>query len=436
MSLSMRNKLIFITVILCVVAVFSGGFLVWGLWDITSIVNRVNESSVVSAINKRLYQLKVVIVLTAMAVMIIGLVYIFGILKRLSNVFSELKNVTEGFTAGEFREVNIKGDDEFSELGRVYNATIRNLSSAIKTVQDAVKRITLEASQLTKAVSHIHDIVERQNVQAEQVSSATMEMSQTLIEVSKNAASTTEAAKGTKALIIESDLSIKNIIDKVNELASVVEGAIRTVMGLNAKMTEINKTLDVIKDIADQTNLLSLNAAIEAARAGEQGRGFAVVAEEVRKLADRSARSAEQIAKMISSINEETSRTVKETEEVHKVVQDVMEETRLAKENLKAVIQAAENTLDMSSRISAATEENSSAVEQISQSMEALAETGRLLFEEMERLKKAAVHLEILAKDMAIAEVEEIPKKEEDSFMETKLIESTETVSGNGEEGV
>ncbi len=432
MAITIKKKVLILTGCLAAIAICSGGYLIWALTEVGNLVKGLQEGPVVYEIDKKLYELKVVIGITVFAVLIVGGIYIRSVLKRLIFVFNELKRVTEGFQKGRFELFEIREDDEFSELGNMYNATIERFRESIETTKKAAKGIITEAASLTQAVEQIQSAVERQNAQAEQVSSATMEMSHTLVEVAKSASSTTESARGTQSLMMESSKSIKNIVNKVSVLSGVVDGAVRTVMGLNEKMAEINRTLEVIKEIAEQTNLLSLNAAIEAARAGEHGRGFAVVAEEVRKLADRSARSAEQITEIIRSITEETSRTVTETEQVHKVVQDVLEETRLAEENLQSVLQAAERTIEMSTRIASATEENSTAVEQISQSMEALTEVGRQVFMEIDRLRQAAAHLESLATEMVRNGLVMSDEEVESTVEDTIVSEHTEEISGNG----
>ncbi|RME65961.1 MAG: hypothetical protein D6778_05450, partial [Nitrospirae bacterium] len=310
------------------------------------------------------------------------------------------------------------------------------INEIIKTNQRASEMLISELGQFNASARNIEDAAERQNTQTEQISSAIVEISHILIEISKNAHSTREAAEGTKALVMENSSNIKNIADRVGALSSIVENAVQTVSGLNSKMAEINKMLDTIREIAEQTNLLSLNAAIEAARAGEHGRGFAVVAEEVRKLADRSGRSAEEISKIIETIREETSKTVLETEQVHKVVGEVMEDIRLTEENLMAVIQAAEGTLEKSTAIASATEENSSAVEQISQSMEALSNSSRRLFEEISRIKEVTAQLEALARELLVQKYEVSSEKTVTSSERELAVdlqaEGPGIVSGNG----
>ncbi len=402
MRWSIKKRVFILTGLLSSVALFSGGYLIWSLWDLTHILGKLPPSDVLVEVRGRIVHLQVVIGATVVVVLVIGGVYVKTVLWRLLYVFKQLGGVVSGLSRGRLQKVLLAGEDEFSDLARVYNSAVEHINNIIRTNQRASEVLLSELRQFSEAAANIEHSAEGQNAQIEQISSSTVEISHILVEISRNAHSTKEAAEGTKALVMENSSNIKSIADRVNALSGVVEGAVQTVSNLNTRMGEINRILETIREIAEQTNLLSLNAAIEAARAGEHGRGFAVVAEEVRKLADRSARSAEEISRIIETITEESSRTVTETEEVHKVVGEVMEHIRLTEENILSVIQAAETTLERSTAIASATEENSSAVEQISQSMEALSGASKRLFDEIKRIKEVTSELEGLARELLI----------------------------------
>lgn len=436
MKRGLKKKVLVLTGLLVMVAILSGGYLIWNLWGVSNLLGQLREDGIISEVQKKLSHLRLVIGLTVLAVVLIAAVYVKTVLMRLLFVFRQLSNIVYGFSRGDLMKVPLTGDDEFAELARVYNSAVEGINDIIKTNQRASEILISELKEFNESAVNIENAAERQKAQVEQISSATVEISHVLIEIAKNAHSTKEAAEGTKALVMENSNNIQNIADRVGVLSSVVEKAVQAVSGLNMKMAEINKMLDTIREIAEQTNLLSLNAAIEAARAGEQGRGFAVVAEEVRKLADRSARSAEEISRILQTITEESSRTVVETEQVHRVVGEVMEDIKITEENLRTVIQAAENTLERSSAIASATEENSSAVEQISQSMEALSGSSSRLFDEISRIQEVTAHLEALARELLVHDYRVFGERE-DILPEAEPTKKATTawdkeVSGNG----
>ena len=159
----------------------------------------------------------------------------------------------------------------------------------------------------------------------------------------------------------------------MNRIAEAVHNSSYTIQALGANSNQIGEIIAVIDDIADQTNLLALNAAIEAARAGEQGRGFAVVADEVRKLAERTTKATKEIAAMIKSIQSDTSGAVASMESGTGEVERGVEMTRKAGEALKEIVNNVQHVSDMIGQIATAAEEQSAAAEQISTSIETIA---------------------------------------------------------------
>jgi methyl-accepting chemotaxis protein len=158
----------------------------------------------------------------------------------------------------------------------------------------------------------------------------------------------------------------------MNRIAEVVGNAASTVRELGNSSNQIGEIIQVIDDIADQTNLLALNAAIEAARAGEQGRGFAVVADEVRKLAERTTKATKEIAAMIKRIQEDTGNAVQSIESGTKEVETGKDLAKKAIEALDEIIGSTNSTIDAVNQVAAASEEQSSAAEQISKSIEGI----------------------------------------------------------------
>jgi methyl-accepting chemotaxis protein len=166
---------------------------------------------------------------------------------------------------------------------------------------------------------------------------------------------------------------VEETLTKMRAIAESVEGTAKKMAELGKSSDQIGRIAAVIDDIADQTNLLALNAAIEAARAGEQGRGFAVVADEVRKLAERTTTATKEIAQMIKTIQHETKTAVSAMEEGTRQVEDGVKSTARAGDSLKQIIQMAEQVGEMITHIATAATEQSSASEEINNNLEQIA---------------------------------------------------------------
>ena len=182
----------------------------------------------------------------------------------------------------------------------------------------------------------------------------------------------TEASKNAGKVAKEGGKVVDETINGMNRIAEVVQQSAKTVEELGNSSDQIGEIVQVIEDIADQTNLLALNAAIEAARAGEQGRGFAVVADEVRKLAERTTKATKEIASMIKQIQYETKGAVSSMRQGTEEVKNGKLFAAKAGESLKEIIEGADHVVDIISQVAAASEEQSSAAEQISKNIESI----------------------------------------------------------------
>jgi len=209
-------------------------------------------------------------------------------------------------------------------------------------------------------------------LQVEQVVTAMTEVSQTIMDVAKNASHAADASKKASENATKGKQTVDRSAEDMVRISQIVKETAITIEKLGKSSGEIGEIVAVINGIADQTNLLALNAAIEAARAGEQGRGFAVVADEVRKLAERTSQSTKDIADKISGIQ---AAAVGAVEAVKRGSVEVESGVGLAKEAsraLESIVEASTGALDMVQRIAAATEEQSAAAEQVTQNMESI----------------------------------------------------------------
>ena len=283
-----------------------------------------------------------------------------------------MANALECFTALERGELKKECmiTDESNFLKDVYNKILMSLRETMLKISDAAGSVTQDVNSLAERINNIDAGAKEQLSQVDHVASVTAEVSQTIIDVAKNASYASEAAKEATDIAGKGKNTVKKAVDAIVGIAESVKESSHTIEELGKSSQEIGEIVAVINDIADQTNLLALNAAIEAARAGEQGRGFAVVADEVRKLAERTSKATGEIAEKIKAIQIKSEASVEAMERSSK---DATGGVTLADEAVKAldeIVIATQKAMDMIQRIAAATEEQSSASEKITHNME------------------------------------------------------------------
>ena len=276
------------------------------------------------------------------------------------------------FTTIEKGELKEEGriTDESNFLKEIYNKILMTLRETVVNITGVAKGVTQDVGLLSEGVNNIDGRAKDQLAQIDQIASATAEMSQTIVDVAKNASYASEMAKGATDIADKGKDTVKKAVDAIMSISDSVRESSNTIGELGRSSQEIGEIVAVINDIADQTNLLALNAAIEAARAGEQGRGFAVVADEVRKLAERSSKATGQIAEKIKAIQVKSEASVESMVKSTKNAEGGVTLAGEAASALDEIVVATQKAMDMIQRIAAATEEQSSASEEISQNME------------------------------------------------------------------
>jgi methyl-accepting chemotaxis protein len=225
-------------------------------------------------------------------------------------------------------------------------------------------------------------------------------MSSTVLQVSENSNRAAEASRKAAETARHGGAIVQDTLGKMRVIAESVGGTARKMEELGKRSDEIGRIIAVIDDIADQTNLLALNAAIEAARAGEQGRGFAVVADEVRKLAERTTTATKEIAQMIKNIQDETRAAVTAMEAGSEQVEAGVKSTTEAGESLKDIIQMAEEVGEMITHIATAATEQSAASEEVNQNMDQIAKLVKESAVGAQQSAKACQDLSGLALDL------------------------------------
>ena len=211
-----------------------------------------------------------------------------------------------------------------------------------------------------------------QTQQISEIARSIEQMTKTILDNTKNASLAADTAKGSGEKAQQGGQVVEDTIKGMMRIAEVVKKSAATVEALGKSSDAIGEIIQVIDDIADQTNLLALNAAIEAARAGEQGRGFAVVADEVRKLAERTTKATKEIAGMIKQIQKDTTEAVDAMKKGKQEVDAGKELANKAGEVLNDIIQGAQKVSDVAALVAAASEEQSATAEEISQNIESI----------------------------------------------------------------
>jgi methyl-accepting chemotaxis protein len=280
----------------------------------------------------------------------------------------------EKFSKGDLT-VNLtpeKTNDEIAQLFNGFNLTVSNIKNILQQVAESVQSTTSAANQISSGAEELAAGAHEQSAQTTEVATAVEQMAATITQTTQHVVRTNEAAKGSGSLANEGQEVIEATINGMRKIEEVVTHSSKIILELGNSSGQIGEIIQVINDIADQTNLLALNAAIEAARAGEQGRGFAVVADEVRKLAERTTNATNEIEGMIRKIQNDSRNAVKAIQQGNEEVSKGMKDATKAGDSMTKIVNSSEDVLEISTQVATASEEQSVAVEQISRSIEGI----------------------------------------------------------------
>jgi methyl-accepting chemotaxis protein len=303
---------------------------------------------------------------------VFGLVIGRGVVQPICRAAELLDQAANGDLTGEIESTS---QDEIGSLVTSLNRTIRTLRELLMTVSRDAGQLAAASEQISSSASSTSASTHRQSEQTTQVATAMHEMSASVTEVSEHSRAAAEAAR-------QACETARNGGAVVNETLSAMQSISNTTATVAAKIEALGKSSEhigaiasVIDEIADQTNLLALNAAIEAARAGEQGRGFAVVADEVRKLAERTAAATKQIAGMIEGIQRESHEAVVFMQQGTREVEIGVSRTVSSGQALDQIIEMATRVGDMVTHIATAAAEQSATAAEINRSIDSISQT-------------------------------------------------------------
>lgn len=294
--------------------------------------------------------------------------------KYLENNVHTILDKMEKFAEGDLTVslTNEKEGDLISELFDGFNRTVEKIRYMVLNVTEAIDATASASTQISSSTEQMASGAQEQSTQASEVASSVEQMSTTIIETTKNSSLAAEMASKAGEIARNGEKVISDTIEGIVRISEVVNNASETVLRLGNSSEQIGEIIQVINEIADQTNLLALNAAIEAARAGEHGRGFAVVADEVRKLAERTTKATKEIADKIKTIQTDTTGAVdsinRGTEEVEKGKELAMK----SGDSLKEIMNATEKVIENIRQVASANEELSLGSEQISRSIDGI----------------------------------------------------------------
>jgi methyl-accepting chemotaxis protein len=284
--------------------------------------------------------------------------------RPLTHIVHAMNDIAEG--EGDLtKRLEIRSNDEIGQVAQAFNTFIKKIQELVRHTADSTGEVISAVAQTTESANKITRKSAQQALETEQIVQAVSDLTATITEVANNAFSAEDATKSATA---EAQIGHKTVAETaaaIQQLSNDVRHAATIIVRVEKSSEEIGSVLDVIKAIAEQTNLLALNAAIEAARAGEQGRGFAVVADEVRGLATRTQESTGEIEQMIRRLQGDTREAVQAMETGSSLAQENVEQSTRAKASLEAISRSIETISAMNSQIASASEHQRSVADGI-----------------------------------------------------------------------
>ena len=302
--------------------------------------------------------------------LLVGIIAALVITRQITRPLQETLAVVERIASGDLsHNIQVTRRDELGVLQQGIQRMGTTLRELISGIRDGVTQIASAAEELSAVTEQTSAGVNSQKIETDQVATAMHEMTATVQEVARNAEQASQAASAADGQAREGDKVVAEAIAQIERLAAEVARSTDAMTHLQQESNKIGSVMDVIKAVAEQTNLLALNAAIEAARAGEAGRGFAVVADEVRGLAQRTQKSTEEIEGLVAGLQNGTQQVANVMNNSRSLTDSSVELTRKAGVSLENITRTVSNIQSMNQQIAAAAEQQSAVAEEISRSI-------------------------------------------------------------------
>lgn len=353
------------------------------------------------ATHSKKYSANVWLMVLAISITGLGIYFSLGILTSLNTNATQLNDASHKLQEGDFStKIIIKAEDTLGDAAESLTNMIASVALLLNNIQKSAHDVNELSVKIQSVSDHSKHELDQQNLQTQQAASAATEMAATVRDVARSCVEVTNATDIAHESALEGQVKVKDAIAKINTLGMDVENAKNIISQVQSDVTDIGAVLEVIRSIAEQTNLLALNAAIEAARAGEQGRGFAVVADEVRSLAKRTQDSTAEIRAVIEKLQMGAVKAVNIIHQSFVGAQDSVESAMSAGQSLEKIVTGVDFLRDLNTQIATAAEQQAAVAEQMSRNTLHLSDSSENILGQVEEtvsysasLRKSAMNL-------------------------------------------
>lgn len=342
--------------------------------DVSAREEHADATTALETLDSELRLVSQEIILIAAVGAIVGAFIAVYMVRYIVRRVERVSRIAEQVARGDLTAPQINDDygDQITVLANSINSMQNNLKKLISEIASVTEQVNVSASEMATASSNVARGSEEQAHKAEMVAAAVEQMSATIAEIAQQSTAANDQSNAAGQQAQEGIRIMNQAVEGIRNISTVVNDTAESIQGLSARSNEIVEVIKVISDIAEQTNLLALNAAIEAARAGEQGRGFAVVADEVRQLAERTTKATDEVAGFIHAIQGETDTAVQRTEKGTGLVTEGVNLSEAAGEALNSIVSSADTINHMITTIATAAEQQAVAASEMANDVTAI----------------------------------------------------------------